>query len=79
MAATFGIDDLPVRRLAAFVENFLTRDRFGTSARRGENGFVLGRIVSSALLRRNIHLKKSNDFNGDKSEVVKIKKTAPVQ
>jgi hypothetical protein len=37
--------------------------RFGTSARKGENGFVRHQIVSSGKPRRNIRTKKACNFN----------------
>jgi hypothetical protein len=42
----------------------LVRQRFGTSARKGENGFVPRRIVSSPRLRRNNPASNASEFKG---------------
>jgi hypothetical protein len=46
--------------------------RFGTSARKGENGFVRRQIVSSNEARRNIRDKKAWNFNVRKIRVLAI-------
>jgi hypothetical protein len=44
----------------------LISDGFGTSARKPENGFTPGRIVSSLARRRNIRLGNASNFKGRK-------------
>jgi hypothetical protein len=45
----------------------LVNQRFGMSARKGKNGFVRERIVSSQRPRRNIQRGNENDFNEAKT------------
>jgi hypothetical protein len=49
--------------LAAPVGQLIVSERFGTSARQGENGFMGRRIVSSWLSRRNIRERNTSNFN----------------
>jgi hypothetical protein len=57
-------DWLPYSPLGgASLAKLIVSQRFGTSARKGENGFMPGRIVSSRRLRRNIREGKSSNLN----------------
>src|SRR5262249_4468849 len=62
---TLGMTGSPYRRnRAAFPwTKVLISQRFGTSARKGENGFVRRQIVSSQRAGRNIRDEKASNFN----------------
>src|SRR5476651_278724 len=64
MAITFVMTGSRWCRLCGLsLAKLLISQRFRTSARKGKNGFVPERIVSSHGLRRNIHGKNASDFN----------------
>src|SRR6266481_3231142 len=60
-------DWLPCRRLCgASLGQLIVSERFGTSARKVENGFVRRRNVSSPSPRRNIRAEIRSNFNDPK-------------
>jgi hypothetical protein len=64
MAMTFGMTDSQCRRFcSASLGKLLMSQRFRTSARQRENGFVRRRIVSSRGLRRNNSASNISNFN----------------
>src|SRR5271165_4503347 len=68
MAITFCMTGSRWRRLCGVsLGKTLISQRFGTSARKGKNGFMPERIVSSQAPRRNIQGKNVNYFNEAKT------------
>jgi hypothetical protein len=70
-------DRLPVNRLSgASLGKLLISQRFGMSARKGKNGFMRRRIVSSRRARRNIRGLNASNFNERK--IGRVAATAPL-
>src|SRR5690242_1028960 len=63
MAITFDMTGSQFAVSGVSLRGLLVKQRFGMSTRKGKNGFVRERFVSSRSLRRNIRGENKNDFN----------------